>query len=548
MFQGPAKVGCLLGLLVTSPALAATVAIGQIEEIVPADIAEYCQFGRHVTLDELTLVVGAPQDAEAGQSAGSAYVFRLDAGQHWQQVAKLLAADAQPFDEFGRDVSLSGDQLLIGAPHCLYLESGVRGSGGNEQGSGYVFSRSANDTDTWVQVARITADDTELGDEFGHSVAIDGDTVVIGARFDDDAGPMSGSAYIFERQNGDTWVLLQKLTGGAASGWFATSLDLAGSVIAVGAPGPVFNPTTAGRVHVFTASPIGWLETELLTGSSAVAGDRFGSAVAATDLTIAVAATGSQQEAVFVFDREPGSYDWVETTRIPAPCGTSGTGFGTSLALHKDILVVGAPYAAEDIPDAGAAYLFARNTGGPGRWGMVARVIAEQPNTMDQLGGGTAVSYDAVVVGAPGRDAGAPDTGAVYTAVMHLADTDNDDIPDLADNCLNAPNGAAGGSPQNDTDNDGFGNACDADLDNDCIVNFNDLQLMADRFFTADVHADFNGDGQVDFADLAVMSAQFFLGPGPSALAVCEPFSAPRQRRNPGGLKLVSGSDCRSGP
>jgi hypothetical protein len=92
-------------------------------------------------------------------------------------------------------------------------------------------------------------------------------------------------------------------------------------------------------------------------------------------------------------------------------------------------------------------------------------------------------------------------------------DTDGDGVIDTADNCIEVAN-----ADQRDTDNDGFGNSCDADLNNDGFVNFADLAIMKSTFFSGDANSDLNGDGVVNFADLATMKLLFFEAPGPSGL------------------------------
>ncbi len=100
-----------------------------------------------------------------------------------------------------------------------------------------------------------------------------------------------------------------------------------------------------------------------------------------------------------------------------------------------------------------------------------------------------------------------------------LLEPDGDDVASIADNCTMVANAL-----QTDTDLDGFGNACDADFDNDCFVTFPDLAVMEAAFFTSDPLADLDGSGFVTFPDLAVMESQFFLPPGPSGVPnICAP-------------------------
>ena len=111
--------------------------------------------------------------------------------------------------------------------------------------------------------------------------------------------------------------------------------------------------------------------------------------------------------------------------------------------------------------------------------------------------------------------AGPGDVGAVHE-IAFPADGDNDGVADASDNCS-----AVANADQRDTDSDGFGNLCDADLDNDCAVNFADLALFKERFLGSDLDADLDGSGTVDFGDLAILRSAFLGVPGPSALATC---------------------------
>jgi hypothetical protein len=133
-------------------------------------------------------VIGAFGDDGGGTNAGSAYVF-VRSGGLWTQQAKLTASDAAPYDQFGSSVSASVDTAVIGAHYDDH-------AGGTNAGSAYVFVRS---TGVWIPQAKLRASDAAESDEFGYSVSVSGDTAVIGAFFDDNAGGLNaGSAYVFD--------------------------------------------------------------------------------------------------------------------------------------------------------------------------------------------------------------------------------------------------------------------------------------------------------------------------------------------------------------
>jgi hypothetical protein len=172
-------------------------------------------------------VIGAfLDDVGANTDQGSAYIF-VRAGTTWTQQAKFIASDGAAGDFFGYSVSISGDYAVIGA----YVDD--VGANSN-QGSAYVFMRSGT---TWAQQAKLIASDGAAGDYFGSSVSISGDYVVIGARGDDiGANYDQGSAYVFVR-SGTTWTQQAKLTtsDGAAGDQFGNSVSISGDYVVIGA-------------------------------------------------------------------------------------------------------------------------------------------------------------------------------------------------------------------------------------------------------------------------------------------------------------------------
>jgi hypothetical protein len=156
----------------------------QVAKLSANDAAPGDGFGTSVALDGIHALVGANGDDDNGSSSGSAYIFERT-GAVWNQVAKLLPDDGAAFDEFGYRSAIDGEYALIGA------------NGGQDGGPGaaYVFQHYGF---TWVQVARLTADDGAPADRFGYSsVSLDDDHALVGALFDDDQGDNSGTAFLF---------------------------------------------------------------------------------------------------------------------------------------------------------------------------------------------------------------------------------------------------------------------------------------------------------------------------------------------------------------
>jgi len=155
---------------------------------------------------------------------------------NWGQVAKPTAIGIATFSQFGISVSISGDTITVGAN-----QDDDAGSG---SGSAFVFDRNQGGANNWGQVAKLTASDAAAGDFFGTSVSIFGDTITVGATRDNDAGTSSGSAYVFDRNQGgaNNWGQVAKLTASdaAANDFFGKSVSISGDTITVGSSGSAY--------------------------------------------------------------------------------------------------------------------------------------------------------------------------------------------------------------------------------------------------------------------------------------------------------------------
>ncbi len=200
----------------------------------------YDHFGNSVSLSGDRALVGAYFDDYNGDQSGSAYVFIHEEGE-WVQEAKLTAEDGAESDQFGNSVSLSGDRALVGAHQD--------DDNGNNSGSAYIFVR---DGDEWVQEAKLTAEDGAASDRFGISVSLSGERALVGAWGDDDNGNNSGSAYTFVR-DGDEWEQEAKLTAedSEAGDNFGCSVSLSGDRALVGADGDDDNGGASGSAYIY---------------------------------------------------------------------------------------------------------------------------------------------------------------------------------------------------------------------------------------------------------------------------------------------------------
>ena len=323
--------------------------------------ADYNLFGWSVAVDGNTAVVGAIEDEREGAVTGAAYVFTRDSSGRWSQQARLIDDDLIAGDQFGYSVAVDGDTAVVGAGQLV--NSGP--------GAVYVFTRESG---TWSRTAKLSASDGANGDEFGLSVALDEDTVVVGAprndKYDDNnvvelEDP--GAAYVFTKDSGGNWVQAGKLTAfdRAKADWFGQSVTLDDDTVLVGAPGDDDNGSDPGSAYLFSRPNDGW-----------------------TDLT-------EQQK---LADQDGAVFDQ----------------FGYSVAIDGDIAVVGV-HGDDDVgTDAGAALLFNRDASGV--WSEATKLTASDGAAGDQFGYAVGVSGGSILIGAYAEDGSGLGYGSVYSS------------------------------------------------------------------------------------------------------------------------------------
>jgi hypothetical protein len=449
--------------------------------------ANAANLGSSVDVSGDTVVVGAP-----GQGAGVVYVYvRPDTGWTTGVTATetatltLPVADTTGIEKFGSSVAVSGDTIVVGAP-------GVDAS----DGAAYVFVKPEDGwSSTTAYVAELTHPvtiDTEL---FGESVSVSGDTIVVGAPA---AGGGYGRAYVFERP-GSGWATVEASivlsnTNESPEDDFGVSVDVNGDTIVVGArwvdveDDGGSNQANQGAAYVFQKSGVNWIsdgtpDAELTAGD---AGDEFGTSVAIREdgRAIVVGAPNAERPDiaganppnapdqgaayVFVLDGDSWSGTIDEDVLSSGTAGKPNDYFGQSVAISGDTIVVGAPRfrtipsEGADDRQTGAAFVYLQPDVGPGfdNWEstdapliQLAEVNVRGEN--DRFGDAVAAFGGYIVTGVPLYDLpsteGALDQGLAYlfqngycsakSGLWHSADTwvNGTEVPPVtADVCVSS--------------------------------------------------------------------------------------------------------------
>jgi hypothetical protein len=382
-------------------------------KLVASDGAHGDGFGATVSIFGDRALVGAPDKDDAGPGSGAAYVFARDASGAWIQEAKLLPADAGPEQQFGYALALFGSRALIGAPGT--------DEAGFGSGAAYLFKRDS--TGAWQQIARLAASDAGALDEFGAAVSLFGDRALIGAFADEDLGPVSGSAYVFECSAAGTWSQTAKLhaSDGDANDGFGVSASLFGDRAVLGASGDEENGDDAGSAYVIERDATGaWIEVAKLLASDGAVDDVFGATVALCGDRVVVGAYGDDDRgdgagAAYVFERAPDG-SWPETTKLLGRGETAADLFG-AVSICGERVVVGSRKAEVLGVPTGSAHVFERSAAGT--WVEVGVLCASDGAADDHFGSATSIVGDRALVGARLEDHAAwGDQGAAYAYAL----------------------------------------------------------------------------------------------------------------------------------
>ena len=379
--------------------------------LLPASLAAQCElqalkgrntvpmdfFGKSTDMDGTNLVVGA--FAATSGRPGSAHVFELFGGD-WVQTARLNPSDGGGSDEFGNSVGISGDTIVAGSE---YHDTAV----GSNSGAVYVFQKLGGN---WTEVQKLEPHDALAQRNFGEYVAISGDVIVVGNRFDTDLGNNSGAAYVFEKSGG-LWQETAKLKGsqGARNDLSADTVRVQGTRIVMASYRADASGGKSGAAYVFDKVNGAWVEKARL-----VANDRAGELSRGVDLDgdrILLGARrdstqGTDSGAGYLFELVNGT--WQQTAKLVPSIARAGDWSGEAVAISGDRLIVSGHFHDLFGSNSGVATAFERVNGA---WVEAGTLVSSAPSPNDNFSFALAMDGN-LAVGTSPYEAG--NVGAAY--------------------------------------------------------------------------------------------------------------------------------------
>jgi len=342
-------------------------------------------FGRSVAISDSRIIVGAHGEDTGHTDAGAAYIFDLDGN----QLAKIQASDGAQYDNFGYSVAVSDSRIVVGSYR--------KNSNGDSSGAAYIFDLDGN------ELTKIMAGDTVANDNFGYSVAISDNRIVISAPYKNTSASGTGAVYIFDLDGNQ----LAKITASDGQEYdnFGYNVAISNSRIVVGAINEDSTASDAGAAYIFD---LDGNQLAKIQASDAEASDYFGWSVGVSDSRIVIGASykdtnGSNSGAAYIFD-----LDGNQLAKIQASDAQENDLFGTSVAVSNSRVVVSADSESSGGNYAGAAYVFDLDGN------QLAKITASDLQEYDNFGTSVAISDNHIVVGARYEDSNGNNAGAVY--------------------------------------------------------------------------------------------------------------------------------------
>lgn len=444
--------------LCTSPTLAQPI-LNEFNKIITSDITEGSNFGQSVSINNGLIAVGAPGffvDPKDVIPVSPGFVYVFDQLTN-DLVFTLTALDSQPRASFGESVAMNDDYIVVGAPddHCENTNM--------DCGAVYIF-----DATTGVQLHKLTQESGFSTLSFGNSVAIEGDTVVVGVpRESNQFGQNAGSVYLFNAPSGQQ---LHHFSPGDLidNDIFGYSVAISNGIIAIGSPFSDTAANNAGAVYLYDAATATQLD-KLLPPNPTVSA-RFGNAVDIENDLVLIGATDPNinrpdTRGAYIYSAATGN---LVHELIPTNIAVDDR-FGVAVSIKNGYAAVGAWASNQAIFQGGTVHLFETNAGQE-----IAQFIASDPTVNASLGFSVDLSSGQLIAGAYRDRETADEAGAAYQFLLP--------------------------------------GECAADINNDGMLDFFDVSSFLSAFNAADPIADINQDGLFDFFDVSIFINEYNAG------------------------------------
>jgi hypothetical protein len=393
------------------------------------DASAQAYFGSAVSVSGNTAVVGAYNNLrdDETQRDGAAYIYEFN-GSSWQQVDKLLPINPWGLDAYGTSVSISNNRIAIGAPKSL-----IQGAGAI--GGVYIYEYDGSD---WLFKIQINASDSASNDNFGASVSLDGDRLVVGASSDfiTGVGSTVGSAYIFDF-DGSNWNETQKIlaSDASASSSFGIASALEGNRLVIGASSvdDAVLGNNLGAAYVYELIQNTWTETTILTAIDRQTNDKFGNKVSLSGDNIII----GSKESAYIFEYNTTHSTWSQGINLAPDDNMANDRFGDAVAIDGNKALVGAREDDDNGNGAGSVYAFIKNSSN--NWVQVDFIThTDSPVVVgDNFGSAVGLDGSRAIIGSNRDDNGENqtfDTGAAYVFDLDIKpQAVNDSITVLED-------------------------------------------------------------------------------------------------------------------
>jgi len=398
-------------------------------KLTPTDGKEGDSFGRPVKLNYPYLYIGAENDDDPQSDKGSVYIFENEKNS-WVFVQKLRSPSNTSTTHFGRAILVDDSALVVAASNDT--------ANGISSGVVYVYNRF--DSNLILSQKLYPMGGSSIAN-FGNSVSMNNNRMLIGAPEDNGIQSLSGAAYLFEKIGSD-WVQKEKIVGYDALQLyeFGNSVAISGNYLFIGAPQATDFGSNSGAVYLYEVKNDSVKFVEKLRSSTVSSEYRFGDGISADSNSVAISAPGSifaQDYSGSVYIYELKGNQWTEKSRI-LPYDPSAYVFGSSVELKGDSLLIGAIGHIE-VGDTGKGYLYIKDQT---KWRQINSFQASDGTNLNVFGIACDMERDYIVFGAALQDVFGPNSGAVYVYSENPTGIDDLDPPELDDFILyqNYPN------------------------------------------------------------------------------------------------------------